>query len=61
MSRLLFQFVTTFASDDGSDLIEYTLILATIILAGAALFLGMQASANTIWSAANNQLGVANN
>jgi len=42
--------------DQGQDLIEYTLLLAFVALASAALFIGAGASVNTIWSVANSQL-----
>ena len=61
VSQFLLQVFNLLAHEDGDDLVEYTLIVATILIAGAAMFLGMQGSANTIWSAANNQLGIANN
>ncbi len=48
-----------FADDRGQDLTEYTLLLAFVALASAALFVGSGASVNTIWSVANSQLGVA--
>ncbi len=48
-----------FADDRGQDLTEYTLLLAFVALAYAALFVGSGASVNTIWSVANSQLGVA--
>ncbi len=48
-----------FADDRGQDLTEYTLLLAFVALASAALFIGSGASVNTIWSVANSQLGVA--
>ena len=46
--------------DQGQDLIEYTLLLAFVALASAALFLGAGASINGIWSVANSRLSVAN-
>jgi Flp pilus assembly pilin Flp len=50
-----------FISDEhGQDLVEYSLLLAFIALAGAAAFLGMSSSANTIWSAANSRLAAPN-
>ena len=44
---------------DGQDLIEYTLLLAFVALASAALFIGAGGSINNIWTAANTQLGNA--
>jgi len=45
--------------DQGQDLIEYTLLLAFVALASAALFISAGGSVNTIWSVANSQLSVA--
>ena len=45
-----------FAQDDGGqDLVEYTLLLAFVCLASAALFIGAGQSTSTIWSIANAQ------
>jgi Flp pilus assembly pilin Flp len=46
--------------DQGQDIIEYTLLLAFVALASAALFLGAGSSINGIWSVANSRLSVAN-
>ena len=45
--------------DQGQDLIEYTLLLAFVALASAALFISAGGSINTIWSIANSQLSAA--
>ena len=45
--------------EEGQDLIEYTLLLAFVCLASAALFIGAGASINVIWQAANNILSNA--
>jgi len=45
--------------EQGQDLIEYTLLLAFVALASAALFIGAGTSVNTIWTTANTQLGNA--
>ena len=45
--------------EQGQDLIEYTLLLAFVALASAALFIGAGGSVNTIWNIANSQLGTA--
>jgi len=45
--------------DQGQDLIEYTLLLAFVALASAALFLTSGGNINTIWSVANSRLSVA--
>jgi Flp pilus assembly pilin Flp len=47
--------------EQGQDLIEYTLLLAFVALASAALFIGTGGSVNTIWSAASNNLTNAAN
>jgi len=47
-------------NEDGQDLLEYTLLLAAVALAGAAAFLGMSSSTNTLWSVANSRLAAAN-
>lgn len=45
--------------EEGQDLIEYTLLLAFVALASAALFIGAGASINTIWTVTNNILSNA--
>ena len=45
--------------DQGQDLIEYTLLMAFVALASAALFLGAGGSISGIWTTSNSQLGVA--
>ena len=51
----------SFWSDDrGQDLIEYTLLMAFVALASAALFLGAGGSISGIWTTSNSQLGAAN-
>ncbi|MGO4883965.1 MAG: Flp family type IVb pilin [Bryobacteraceae bacterium] len=42
--------------DQGQDLIEYTLMLAFVALASAALFSTTSTSINTIWANTNNEL-----
>jgi Flp pilus assembly pilin Flp len=46
--------------EEGQDLIEYTLLMAFVALASAALFLGSGGSISGIWSTTNNQLAQAN-
>jgi Flp pilus assembly pilin Flp len=46
--------------EQGQDLIEYTLLLAFVALASAALFIGAGGSIQGIWSVSNSQLVVAN-
>ena len=45
--------------ETGQDLIEYTLMLAFVALASAALFTSAGGSINTIWSNTNSQLSTA--
>lgn len=52
--------ITSFLRDEqGQDLIEYTLLLAFVALASAALFIGTGGSVNTIWTMTNAQLSNA--
>jgi len=54
-------FLRNFWNDEqGQDLIEYTLLMAFVALASAALFLGAGGSIKGIWSTTNNQLAQAN-
>ena len=46
--------------EQGQDLIEYTLLLAFVALASAALFIGAGQSVMGIWTTTNNQLSAAN-
>ena len=57
MSNLLNRFVR---DERGQDLIEYTLLLAFVCLASAALFISAGGSVAGIWTSTNSQLGVAN-
>ena len=53
--------ISNFLCDDsGQDLIEYTLLMAFVALASAALFLGAGGSVKGIWTTTNNQLSQAN-
>lgn len=45
--------------EQGQDLIEYTLLMAFVALASAALFLGAGGSIKGIWSVTNSQLAAA--
>jgi Flp pilus assembly pilin Flp len=53
------QFNSFLKDEQGQDLIEYTLLLAFVALASAALFISAGTSVNTIWSVANSRLGDA--
>src|SRR5581483_9606571 len=45
--------------EQGQDLIEYTLLMAFVALASAALFLGAGGSIKGIWTVTNSQLAAA--
>jgi len=45
--------------EQGQDLIEYTLLLAFVALASAALFISAGGSINGIWTVANSRLNAA--
>jgi Flp pilus assembly pilin Flp len=45
--------------EQGQDLIEYTLLMAFVALASAALFIGAGGSIKGIWSVTNSQLAAA--
>jgi len=49
-----------FRDESGQDLIEYTLLMAFVALASAALFMGAGGSIQGIWSVTNSQLTAAN-
>jgi Flp pilus assembly pilin Flp len=51
---------TLWIDEGGQDLIEYTLLLAFVALASAALFLGAGNSIIGIWTTTNAQLSAAN-
>ncbi len=54
-------FVQNFVNDEqGQDLIEYTLLLAFVALASAAIFIGAGNSISGIWTNTNNRLANAN-
>jgi Flp pilus assembly pilin Flp len=46
--------------EQGQDLIEYTLLLAFVALASAALFISAGSAVNGIWKTASSQLVNAN-
>jgi Flp pilus assembly pilin Flp len=53
-------FITNFVKDEqGQDLIEYTLLIAFVALASAAVFLGAGGSIKGIWGTANSDLANA--
>jgi len=54
-------FLQQFLGDDGGqDLVEYSLLLAFVCLAGAATFLAMGSTISGIWGIANSRLAAAN-
>jgi Flp pilus assembly pilin Flp len=49
--------IVNFCKDEqGQDLIEYTLLIAFVALASAALFIGTGSSISTIWNTTNATL-----
>jgi Flp pilus assembly pilin Flp len=50
MKQLILRFVR---EEEGQDLVEYTLLLAFVCLASAALFINAGKSMATIWTDAN--------
>jgi len=46
-------------NEQGQDLIEYTLLMAFVALASAALFISSGASISSIWSTSNSELAAA--
>ena len=57
----LMQRVIEFSKDDrGQDIVEYSLLLAFVALAGAAAYIGIARSTNTIWGVMNSRLAAAN-
>jgi len=58
---LVKRFLVRFVRDEqGQDLIEYTLLLAFVCLASAALFIGAGSTMAGIWSTTNSILVNAN-
>ena len=55
----MFSLVNFWNDERGQDLIEYTLLLAFVALASAALFIGAGGSVSGIWSVSNSQLAAA--
>lgn len=57
MKTMLYNFLR---DEQGQDLIEYTLLMAFVALASAALFISAGGSVKGIWTATNVQLAAAN-
>jgi len=53
MKTMIMNFVK---DEQGQDLIEYTLLMAFIALASAAIFVNAGNSVNSIWKSASSQL-----
>jgi Flp pilus assembly pilin Flp len=51
--------VNFWRDDAGQDLVEYTLLLAMVCLASAALMIGSGVAVSTIWYTTNNNLSTA--
>jgi Flp pilus assembly pilin Flp len=56
MKSMIMNFVR---DEQGQDLIEYTLLMAFIALASAAIFVNAGSSVSSIWGKASNQLANA--
>ena len=56
MKTMLFRFLN---EEEGQDLVEYTLLLAFVCLAAAALFIGAGLTMANIWGLTNNSLSQA--
>lgn len=52
-------FTNFLKNEEGQDLIEYTLLMAFIALASAAIFVNAGTSVNAIWKSASTQLSNA--
>jgi len=57
MNSLVTQFIR---DEQGQGLIEYTLLLAFVAMASAALFISAGSSIKGIWTSTNTQLTTAN-
>ena len=53
MKNMMMRFVK---DEQGQDLIEYTLLMAFVALASAAIFINAGNSIKTIWTSASTQL-----
>ena len=53
MKNFILRFIR---EEEGQDLVEYTLLLAFVALASAALFIGAGTSIKGIWSTTNQHL-----
>jgi Flp pilus assembly pilin Flp len=46
--------------EEGQDMVEFTLLLAFVVLVGAASYVGIAGSVNSIWTIVNSRLANAN-
>ena len=46
--------------EEGQDIVEFSLLLAFIVLVGAASYLGIAGGVNFIWGVVNGRLAEAN-
>ena len=53
------RFLNFLNDEQGQDLIEYTLLIAFVALASAALMIGTGSSISTIWTSSNAYLSNA--
>jgi Flp pilus assembly pilin Flp len=60
MTRVFLSLKSFISDEHGQDLIEYTLLLAFVCLASAALFINAGHSVSGIWTSANSRLAAAN-
>jgi Flp pilus assembly pilin Flp len=51
---------TFWRCERGQDLVEYSLLLAFVCLAGAAAFIGMSGATSSIWGVVNSRLAASN-
>ena len=59
MSKRIIGVLNFWKDEQGQDLIEYTLLMAFVALASAALFLGAGGSIKNIWTVSNKDLASA--
>jgi len=59
MENIMRHLKTFFSDEQGQDLVEYTLLLAFVCLASAALFISAGANIQTVWSTGSTTLSQA--
>ena len=59
MKNLFMRLVRFLEDEQGQDLVEYTLVLALVCLASAAIFSSAGSSVNKVWNSANTTLSKA--